>query len=53
MSASSIGISKRGINLLHDPRLNKCTGFTEAEWQALRLVGLVPDLSRSRSRRYS
>ena len=51
MSASSIWISKRAIDLLHDPRLNKRTGFTEAEWQALGLVGLVPDVSRSRSRR--
>ena len=50
MSASNIGISKCGIDLLHDPRLNSCTGFTEAERQALGLVGLVPDVSRSRSR---
>jgi len=53
MSASNIGISKRGIDLLHDPRLNKCTGFTEADQHALGLVGLVPDVSRSRSRRCS
>ena len=47
MSASRTGISKRGIDLLHDPRLNKSTGFTEAERQALGLVGLVPDVTES------
>jgi malate dehydrogenase (oxaloacetate-decarboxylating)(NADP+) len=47
MSASDIGISKRGIDLLHDPRLNKSTGFTEAERQALGLVGLVPDVTET------
>jgi malate dehydrogenase (oxaloacetate-decarboxylating)(NADP+) len=47
MSASNIGISKRGIDLLYDPRLNKSTGFTEAERQALGLVGLVPDVTES------
>ena len=47
MSASNIGINKRGIDLLHDPRLNKSTGFTEAERQALGLVGLVPDVTES------
>ena len=47
MSASNIGTSKRGIELLHDPRLNKSTGFTEAERQALGLVGLVPDVTES------
>ena len=35
--------SKRGLDLLQDPALNKSTGFTEAEKQALGLVGLVPD----------
>lgn len=34
---------KRGVDLLHDPVLNKSTAFTEAERQALGLVGLVPD----------
>ena len=47
MSASHTGIAKRGIDLLHDPRLNKSTGFTEAERQALGLVGLVPDVTES------
>jgi malate dehydrogenase (oxaloacetate-decarboxylating)(NADP+) len=35
--------TKRGVELLHDPTLNKSTAFTEAERQALGLVGLVPD----------
>jgi malate dehydrogenase (oxaloacetate-decarboxylating)(NADP+) len=39
----STGITKRGADLLHDPALNKSTAFTEAERQALGLVGLVPD----------
>ena len=38
---------KRGMELLHDPSLNKSTGFTEAEKQALGLVGLVPDVTES------
>jgi malate dehydrogenase (oxaloacetate-decarboxylating)(NADP+) len=45
MPASNTG--KRGIDVLHDPRLNKSTGFTEAERQALGLVGLVPDVTES------
>src|SRR6201981_212268 len=36
--------NKRGIELLHDPSLNKSTAFTEAERQALGIVGLVPDV---------
>jgi len=36
--------NKRGIELLQDPALNKSTAFTEAEKQALGLVGLVPDV---------
>jgi malate dehydrogenase (oxaloacetate-decarboxylating)(NADP+) len=39
--------SKRGIDLLHDPVLNKATAYTEAERQALGLVGLVPDVTES------
>ena len=33
----------RGVELLHHPRLNKLTAFTEAEREALGLVGLVPE----------
>jgi len=39
--------SKHGIELLRDPSLNKSTAFTEAEKEALGLVGLVPDLTES------
>ena len=39
--------NKRGIELLQDPSLNKSTGFTEVEKQALSLVGLVPDVTES------
>jgi malate dehydrogenase (oxaloacetate-decarboxylating)(NADP+) len=39
--------AKHGMELLHDPALNKSTAFTEAEKQALGLVGLVPDVSES------
>src|SRR5262249_47621183 len=38
---------KRGIDLLHDPVLNKATAYTEAERQALGLVGQVPDATES------
>jgi malate dehydrogenase (oxaloacetate-decarboxylating)(NADP+) len=40
-------INKRGVDLLYDPTLNKSTAFTEAERQALGLVGLVPDATES------
>src|SRR6201981_2528192 len=40
--------AKRGIELLHDPSLNKSTAFTEAEKQALGLVGLIPDITEKR-----
>jgi malate dehydrogenase (oxaloacetate-decarboxylating)(NADP+) len=33
---------KRGIDVLHDPQLNKSTAFTEAEREALGLTGLLP-----------
>jgi malate dehydrogenase (oxaloacetate-decarboxylating)(NADP+) len=33
---------KRGVDLLHDPRLNKGTAFTDAERDALGLSGLLP-----------
>jgi malate dehydrogenase (oxaloacetate-decarboxylating)(NADP+) len=36
-----------GIDLLHDPVLNKATAYTESERQALGLVGLVPDVTES------
>jgi malate dehydrogenase (oxaloacetate-decarboxylating)(NADP+) len=39
--------AKRGIELLHDPSLNKSTAFSEAEKQALGLVGLVPDVTET------
>jgi malate dehydrogenase (oxaloacetate-decarboxylating)(NADP+) len=39
--------SKRGIDILHDPTINKATAYTEAELQALGLVGLVPDATES------
>ncbi len=35
--------TKRGIEVLRDPSLNKSTSFTEDEKQALGLVGLLPD----------
>src|ERR1700740_3015810 len=37
----------RGIAVLQDPQLNKSTAFTEAEKQALGLVGLVPDVTET------
>ena len=39
--------TKHGIELLHDPSLNKSTAFSEAEKQALGLVGLVPDITET------
>ena len=39
--------TKRGAELLQDPTLNKSTAFTEAERQALGLVGLVPDITET------
>jgi len=38
---------KHGVELLHDPTLNKSTAFSEAEKQAFDLVGLVPDVTES------
>src|ERR1700730_11768305 len=46
-SKPSTGNNKRGIDVLHDPSINKSTGFTEAERQALGLVGLVPEVTES------
>ena len=45
-AATSVA-GKRGIDLLHDPVINKATAYTEAERQALGLVGLVPDVTES------
>jgi malate dehydrogenase (oxaloacetate-decarboxylating)(NADP+) len=45
-NATSVG-GKHGIDILHDPVLNKATAYTEAERQALGLVGLVPDATES------
>jgi malate dehydrogenase (oxaloacetate-decarboxylating)(NADP+) len=42
-----MAIRKHGIELLQDPLLNKSTAFTEAEKQALGIVGLVPDVTES------
>jgi len=39
--------NKRGIDLLHEPSLNKSTAFTESEKQALGIVGLVPDVTET------
>jgi malate dehydrogenase (oxaloacetate-decarboxylating)(NADP+) len=36
--------TKRGIEVLHDPTLNKSTAFTEAEKQSSGIIGLVPDV---------
>jgi malate dehydrogenase (oxaloacetate-decarboxylating)(NADP+) len=44
--AATLG-GKRGIDILHDPVINKATAYTEAERQALGLVGLVPDVTES------
>jgi malate dehydrogenase (oxaloacetate-decarboxylating)(NADP+) len=40
-------ISKLGMDLLHDPSLNKSTAFTEAEKQVLGIAGLVPDVTET------
>ena len=32
-----------GVDILYDPRLNKNTGFSEEEREALGLVGMVPE----------
>ena len=36
--------SKRGIDILQDSSINKSTGFSETEKQALGIIGLVPDV---------
>jgi malate dehydrogenase (oxaloacetate-decarboxylating)(NADP+) len=40
-------VAKHGIEVLNDPLLNKSTAFTEAEKQALGIVGLVPDVTET------
>jgi malate dehydrogenase (oxaloacetate-decarboxylating)(NADP+) len=45
MSDYKIANGERGVDVLHDPTVNKSTGYTEAERQALGLVGLVPDVT--------
>jgi malate dehydrogenase (oxaloacetate-decarboxylating)(NADP+) len=42
MTGTRPSVGKRGIDLLHDPQLNKSTAFTEAEREALGLTGLLP-----------
>lgn len=37
-------VDKRGLEVLHDPTLNKSTAYTEPERQALGITGLVPDV---------
>ena len=46
MSSSTSVSGKRGIDLLHDPVINKATAYTEAERQALGLTvrGMSPRL---------
>jgi len=44
---TKITTTKRGMEVLHDSKLNKSTGFTEAERVALGLVGLVPDITET------
>ncbi len=46
-SPSARASGKRGIDVLHDPALNKSTAFTEAEREALGLVGLIPDVAET------
>jgi malate dehydrogenase (oxaloacetate-decarboxylating)(NADP+) len=38
---------KRGIDVLREPEINKSTAFTEAEKQALGIVGLLPDVTET------
>jgi malate dehydrogenase (oxaloacetate-decarboxylating)(NADP+) len=39
--------TKYGIDLLHDPSLNKSTAFTEAEKHEWGILGLVPDVTET------
>ena len=45
--------NKRGMELLQDPTLNKSTAFTEAEKQALGIIGLVPDVTETEDQQLS
>src|SRR6202790_3164216 len=36
---------KRGIDVFREPEINKSTAFTEAEKEALGIIGLVPDVT--------
>jgi malate dehydrogenase (oxaloacetate-decarboxylating)(NADP+) len=47
MGSTTTACGKRGIDILHDPTINKATAYTEAERQALGLVGLVPDVTEA------
>src|SRR5438270_4751678 len=47
MSNATSVSAKRGIDLLHDPVINKPTAYTETARKALGLVGLVPDVTES------
>jgi malate dehydrogenase (oxaloacetate-decarboxylating)(NADP+) len=40
-------LQKHGIDLLHDPALNKSTAFTETEKRLHGIVGLVPDVTET------
>src|SRR5262249_36639085 len=40
-------MTKRGADLLFDPRLNKSTAFTEKERDKLGLTGLLPEVTES------
>jgi malate dehydrogenase (oxaloacetate-decarboxylating)(NADP+) len=44
---TDIASHKTGLEILHDPSINRSTGFTEQERQALGLVGLVPDMTET------
>jgi malate dehydrogenase (oxaloacetate-decarboxylating)(NADP+) len=44
---SATNAAEHGVELLRDPSRNKSTAFTEAEKQALGLVGLVPDVTET------
>ena len=47
MTKEAVAGAKRGIEVILDPALNRSTAFSEAEKQALGLVGLVPDVTET------